>query len=52
MNIGQEHAKSRSVEARKRWTAPELTRLEFPKTAAQGGHHHNIDFNVNYVQLS
>ena len=40
-----------SGETGKRWTAPEVTRLDFPKTAGGGGHI-GIELPNSYVSTS
>lgn len=37
--------------SKKRWVAPEVTRLEFPKTAGSG-HNPGIDSSLSYALLS
>jgi hypothetical protein len=49
--VVKQEVKKNDVAAKKRWVAPEVTRLEFPKTA---GTHKNTggDLSVSYVALS
>ena len=45
-------SKVETREAKKRWSAPQVTRLEFPKTAAQTGFTATPDLLYNFLAHS